>query len=71
VTEWNLLRPPAIGCDKSCCHTGTRQNPLEIFGSEARGACPELLLIGDQVLEKRRDQPILGIFPRLKLIAIV
>jgi hypothetical protein len=34
---------------------------------EARGSCPEPFLVGRQVFQKRREEPILGIFSGLKL----
>src|SRR5580700_4777876 len=44
VIDWNLLRPPAIGCDERRRGGHTRKDPLEILGLEVRWACPKLLL---------------------------
>jgi hypothetical protein len=55
VIDRNLLRPPAIGCDKSRRNGRTRQNPFEILGLKVQRARPKLLLISDQVFQKWRE----------------
>src|ERR1700689_4081333 len=70
MAERNLLRPPAIGCDKSGSNPSPRQDPVEIFGLHMRRADPESLLIDDQMLEKWRKQTILRIFSGLQLISL-
>ena len=66
VIDWNLLRPPAIGCDESRRNRHTRQDPLEILGLEVRRACPKLLLISNKMLQKWREQSVFRISARLQ-----
>src|SRR5271154_3649256 len=66
VIDWDLLRQPAIGCDERGRDGHARQNPLEILGLEVRWACPKLLLISNQMLQKWRHQSVLRISARLQ-----
>ena len=68
VIDWNLLRPPAIGCDERRRDGHTRQDPLEILGLDVRRARPKLLLISNQMLQKWPKQSVLRISAGLQSI---
>src|ERR1700722_21032821 len=68
MIDWNLPRPPAIGCDESRRNGRTRQNPFEILGLKVQRASPKLLLISNQVFQKWRKQSVLRISARLQPI---
>src|SRR5208283_1501376 len=62
VAERNLLGPPTVCGDKKCGGCGARQYPLEVLRFHVRRACPELLLIFDDMLHEWRYQAILRVF---------
>jgi len=60
-----LLRDPRIRGKEADHARGTRDNPLQIFPSQARGEGPELFLIFTNVLNEWNQQPVLGVGSRL------
>ena len=65
-----LFRPPAVACDEGRSDAGRRQNPSEISCAKTCRSGPELLLIPDHVLNKRRNQTVFRVFARLELIRV-